>query len=139
MTEDNSLGFEIKNWIHGLGIVPKRLLAVTIDLMSVTAIMMVLSKLGNFLRGDPNFDLPFYSILILFLLKDLVNKEGSLGKRILQLQIMPEEKSDITDYLKRIIRNITLVIWPIEVIVLIIFKRRIGDMICATDVIKQNK
>lgn len=139
VTKDNSLGFEIKNRIHALGVIPKRLLAAYIDLIIITLLGLLISLVQNFSKLDAIFNVPMYSMFMFLVLKDVVYKEGSPGKKILMLQIIPEERSDIVHYLKRIIRNSTLIIWPIEVIVLIIFKKRIGDMICVTDVIKQNK
>lgn len=139
VTEDNSFGYEIKNRIQALGVVPKRLLAAYIDLIIITFIGVLISIVQDFSNLEATFDVPIYSLFMLSLFKDVVYKEGSPGKKLLKLQIIPEERSDIVHYLKRIIRNSTFIIWPIEVIVLIIFKKRIGDMICVTDVLKQNK
>lgn len=39
---------------------------------------------------------------------------------------------------KLILRNITLILWPIEIILLLLLKKRIGDMISSTCVVHYN-
>jgi hypothetical protein len=57
----------------------------------------------------------------------------SIAKRLLKLQVVDIKTDMPANPIKCLIRNLTLVIWPIEVIVALINnERRIGDFIAGT-------
>jgi len=74
-----------------------------------------------------------FSIFTAFLLnKDFFNAK-SVAKRKLGYQVIDKKTSEPADELKCVIRNSTLIIWPLEVIVTLISPRkRLGDIIAGT-------
>jgi len=64
--------------------------------------------------------------------KDIFNGR-SPAKRILKMQVIDNKTGLVANPLKCLVRNLTIVLWPIEVIfVLINPKRRLGDKIAGT-------
>ncbi len=76
---------------------------------------------------------PFISLI---LLKDILPRGTSIGKRIMSLKLVsvrnPAEKISIFRYL---IRNISVLIAPVEILMLLLFRYRIGDILTSTTVI----
>lgn len=121
----------------------KRLLASLIDYNIVLFIIQVPQMIILYLVGKDFFymfdELMNLNIIFSFLLmlcKDLVFKNASVGKRIMGLEII-NKNGNIPSSIVIILRNITIVIWPIEILLLIIFKRRVGDFIFNTTVCKK--
>ena len=78
------------------------------------------------------------STLAFLLLKDSVFKNASIGKRIFKLEIVKKDKTKLTimDVIKR---NVPIVIlWPIEVILVIVDNRRIGDSWAKTSIVHKD-
>lgn len=73
-------------------------------------------------------------MIILFSLKDLPFKEGSIGKIVCKLKLSTIDNKEVSNIFK-ILRNLTVIIWPIELLLLIIFNKRIGDMLYKTKVL----
>ena len=73
-------------------------------------------------------------MIILFSLKDLIFKEGSIGKIVCKLKLSTNDNKEVSNIFK-ILRNLTVIIWPIELLLLIIFNKRIGDMLYKTKVL----
>ena len=64
--------------------------------------------------------------------KDIINGRGP-AKRILKMQVIDNKTGQVANPLKCLARNLTIVLWPLEVIfVLIDPKRRLGDKIAGT-------
>ena len=59
----------------------------------------------------------------------------SVGKKIFKLEIIDKKTKVRASFLKRIIRNITWLLGPIEIFYFIIKKNRIGDKVADTIVI----
>ena len=76
----------------------------------------------------------FYIQIILYLAKDGYSSNGSIGKKLFRLKLVFNSKE--YQFLKIVIRNISLVFWPLEGILVLIFKRRIGDFIMGANVIE---
>jgi uncharacterized RDD family membrane protein YckC len=116
----------------------RRILAFLIDffLMSFLAGYLVLFILGpdilDFNKYDKMHTLAILILLPFFLLyfsKDMV--EGiSFGKWVLGIMIRNESDNKIPSYLKLFLRNLFIIIWPIELLVLVFNKdnKRLGDM-----------
>jgi hypothetical protein len=67
-----------------------------------------------------------------YLNKDIFNGR-SIAKRILKIQVIDHKSNQAASPLKCLVRNLTIPIWPIEVIfVLVNPKRRLGDKIAGT-------
>lgn len=76
--------------------------------------------------------------LLLLILKD-VFKNGSIGKRIMKLEIIDSKTQEKALLTKRILRNVTWVFSFIEVIFLIASDKRIGDRITGTEVVEKKQ
>jgi len=84
--------------------------------------------LGNFISTGICF--------IYFLLKDLSGQ--SIGKKILKLKIQNTNQTPSLSKGKMILRNIPILIWPIEMILLLSSDSRLGDRMTNTEVIELN-
>lgn len=72
--------------------------------------------------------------LVYLILRDLPNK-CSIGKKILKLKVIDSETGANAKKSKKILRNITWLFGPVEIIFFIITHKRIGDLIAKTDVV----
>lgn len=123
-----------------------RLASMFIDHFVMTFIMMllvmpvfVIQMIDVFeLNHDP-LSLDFFWIAAFFILGYAVyfNKDGLNGrspaKRILKMQVINNKTNMVASPLKCLLRNVTIIFWPIEVLfVLVNPKRRIGDLIAGT-------
>lgn len=125
----------------------QRILAILIDHIVGSIIYLFIFLAFNWesiiYPTDSNFMRPFetfYSILALgmiyFLLKDIYQGR-SIGKRVLGIAVRdignPSAKPGT---LRLVVRNITVILWPVELLLLILKRRRIGDIIARTQVTK---
>lgn len=82
-------------------------------------------------------DLIFYVMIFgmsLYFNKDMIQGK-SVAKRALKLEVVDIKTGEVASSLKCLVRNLTIAVWPIEVIaVLISPSRRIGDFIAGTRV-----
>jgi len=68
----------------------------------------------------------------LYFNKDMIQGK-SIAKRVLKIEVVDIKTGEIASSLKCLIRNLTIMIWPIEVIVVLASpSRRIGDYIAGT-------
>ncbi|MBX7156410.1 MAG: RDD family protein [Candidatus Kapaibacterium sp.] len=68
----------------------------------------------------------------LYFCKDAINGR-SPAKRILKLQVVNAGNGEVATPIRCLVRNLTCIIWPIEVIVALIRpERRLGDLIAGT-------
>ncbi|MFD0675192.1 RDD family protein [Cohnella sp. GCM10027633] len=122
-----------------------RILAFLIDHIIGTiifGIVFVLINLNSFIAPtNENINSRFESFnfvlaigMIFYFLRDVF--EGrSPGKRVLGIAVRGKEDSDrVPGKFHLILRNITLIIWPIELIILVIKGQRIGEMISKTQI-----
>jgi uncharacterized RDD family membrane protein YckC len=122
-----------------------RLLAFIIDhiISTVTVIIIftILSKGSLFLESN-NQDIMnmFTGTFILgfayYFLKD-VYQGRSIGKRICKVAVRDIKDKNLTpNFWRLVLRNVTIMIWPVELIILLVSGRRIGDIIASTQVIE---
>lgn len=72
---------------------------------------------------------------IYFLSKDFFGGQ-SLGKRLQKLQLVSLDGGQVS-YLRMVIRNLFLVVWPIELIIYLLNSgQRLGDILCKTTVVQ---
>ena len=69
---------------------------------------------------------------VLLCLKDVSGR--SVGKKLLKLNLLDVDSERAPSLIKRILRNISMVIWPVEVFFLLSKRRRIGDVLFHTRV-----
>ncbi|MDV2582374.1 RDD family protein [Alkalibacillus haloalkaliphilus] len=80
-------------------------------------------------------------ILIIYFLKDLC-RGVSVGKLIVGIAVRDGENGDnVPNKMRLFLRNLLLIVWPIEIILLATNKRkkRLGDQVANTDVVKVRK
>ena len=103
-----------------------------------------------FVFGKPDKDsISLNSTIFIFILSLLFfsiyfNKDGiggkSPAKRILGLRVIDVKTNKVANPIQCVIRNLTIILWPIEVIFSVInVERRIGDYIAGTKVILDDK
>lgn len=123
----------------------KRISAFLIDYFIITIIaspFLVLDILEINMENDIlNLIIKNLFVIIILLgifLKDIFDESGSIGKRIIGIKIKEFDYETIPKW-KLILRNMTIIIWPIEVIVLLITKTKIIDGILNLEVVAIKK
>ena len=81
----------------------------------------------------------FFIMFLVYLNKDFA-KGKSISKRILGLRVVDRQTGEPASSLKCFLRNLTWLIWPLEVFVSIFSRtRRIGDLLANTKVRRSTK
>ena len=125
----------------------KRLLAFIIDFMLFMFAFMFISMFiiyDDYFLFNEQFDKNCYIayvvcliiIIVLFIGKDML-KGQSLGKRIMKIKVVTI-KGESPRIWQCILRNLTFFIWPIEALLLLLDKRKIGDVLAKTIVVENN-
>ena len=118
-----------------MNILQKRIYAFFIDLMTIGLLGGVIGVVeDNFLENFRDTNIILYFILLLFILKDTIFKNGSIGKEILKLRIISVSENNTFFRIRKILRNITVIIWPIEFLILLIKNKRLTDIILKLNV-----
>ena len=116
-----------------------------IPIVGCAIIMLIIGLKAGWTEDEFNYITPivlFFTLLIsmavLVLVKDIKNGQ-SKGKKIMRIAVRDlSNPKQIPGKTKLILRNITLILWPIEIILLLLLKKRIGDMISSTCVVYDN-
>lgn len=74
---------------------------------------------------------------IYILLKDITGQ--SIGKRCLKLRIQNSDGTKIPSKGKMVLRNLPIILWPVEMILLLSSGKRLGDRMTNTKVIDVNR
>ena len=123
-----------------------RLASMLVDHFAMTFIMMIIVMPGfaismfNAFNQDHNPNSSIFggiSFMFAFGFSAYFNKDifngRSPAKRILKMQVIDNKTGKVANPLKCLVRNLTIPLWPLEVIfVLIDPKRRLGDKIAGT-------
>lgn len=117
----------------------KRVLSFLIDYIIILIIIDFIMSLWHLNVLDYFYHQQFF-VIILYLLKDLLFYNASIGKKICGIEILKEDNS-IPSTLTLIIRNILLILWPLDFLIVLATDKKICDMIFKTKVvnIKKNK
>ncbi|MBE6571828.1 MAG: RDD family protein [Ruminococcaceae bacterium] len=75
----------------------------------------------------------FLAFLFAYFFKDVVNGQ-SVGKRIMKIKVVDMDGNKPSIF-NLIIRNITIFIWPVEAILVLLNKQRLGDILAKTKVV----
>ncbi|NOU93105.1 hypothetical protein GC093_07660 [Paenibacillus sp. LMG 31456] len=74
--------------------------------------------------------------LIITMFKDVVNGR-SIGKRMTNISVIDSKRNDqVPSIWRLILRNITLLIWPVDLLYFLISGNRIGDILFSTQVVR---
>lgn len=77
--------------------------------------------------------------VIIYLLKDIVNGR-SIGKRLTNISVRDGANGvQVPPAWRLLLRNLTIFIWPVEIIILLLTGKRIGDFIFKTQVVSVQK
>ena len=76
-----------------------------------------------------------YCSLSYMVFRDVLG-EKSIGKIILKQRILDKDTNEKASFSKRLLRNITWLLGPIDIIVFLITKERLGDKIMRTKIIE---
>lgn len=92
-----------------------------------------------FLYAIVSFIAPLYDIFLIvafFLLvfKDITFRNASIGKKILKIEIQGYNDK-LPSLTTIILRNVFLILWPIEILIFLIYNKSIGDIIFKTRII----
>lgn len=123
-----------------------RLVSMLVDHFVLCFIMMVIVLPGlavsmfstfNRVHGSRGADIGIVDFLFVLAFSIYFNKDifngRSPAKRILKLQVIDVKTNEVASPLKCLVRNLSIILWPIEVIFVIINPRsRIGDKIAGT-------
>ena len=110
-----------------------RVIAMFIDMFLVGIITAPIGVLAAFLDVDFILKFTVVSSFLLFFLKDLYSKKGSYGKLkmnlCLRVKLSASKSEQELKYFK-VLRNVTLVLWPLEIFVALVNNgKRIGDLL----------
>jgi len=112
----------------------KRLEAIAIDLVSLLILFGGYIFITDLLGRAVNFPAFLMVSLAYMSLKDMIGA-ASVGKRIYKLRVRCANNPELTpSWYMLFLRNILAFLWPIELIVLMLTKRKIGDYITKSDV-----
>ena len=117
----------------------KRCVSAYLDVMiigSISQIIIILLTKFDIRKIFENFYAYLLFGLFLFLLKDLVFRNASIGKRALNLEILKSDNT-VPSISTLILRNIFVLLWPIDAILILANKRKIGDIIFKTKVVEK--
>ncbi len=92
---------------------------------------------GNYGSGKHSIFFSIYNFIVLsiYINKDIINGR-SIGKRITGYQIVDFNNKIAPSALRCLLRNLTIIIWPIEVVFIVLnTSRRLGDYIAGTELI----
>lgn len=73
-------------------------------------------------------------IILLFIAKDAINGQ-SIGKKLMKIKVV-DAHGKTPNIFKLIIRNITIYIWPIEAILVLLNKKKLGDRLAGTNIVE---
>jgi len=76
-----------------------------------------------------------YCSMSIFIIRDIIGKK-SLGKILFKLKIINKSDGQETTLLKRLLRNLTWLLGPVEIIFFLITKERMGDQLVKTKVVE---
>ena len=76
-------------------------------------------------------------ILVFFMSRDII-KGQSIGKRIARIKVVDNSEKNAA-WWQLILRNISVIIWPLEALLLLVDKKRIGDRMANTKVVLLEK
>ena len=111
-------------------ITTKRILGFGIDLM-ITGFIGAIIKFTLVDTAIISNNIGGLITLIIFLIRDVYSSNGSIGKKIMKTKLIINGNTQIF----KVLRNITTLLWPIEGLILLITKKRLGDMVFKTDVV----
>lgn len=117
----------------------KRLIAFLIDLLLIAIIVNMFFFATQTVKSQLFVQFLSAMMVTMLLCKDCINGK-SAGKRIMKIEIANEKEGEKVSAVSCVVRNIFVVLWIIEILVLFISKeKRIGDYVAKTKVVSNSK
>lgn len=117
----------------------KRLIAFLIDLLLIVIIVNMFFFATQTVKSQLFVQFLSAMMVTMLLCKDCISGK-SAGKRIMKIEIANEKEGEKISAVSCIVRNIFVVLWIIEILVLFISKeKRIGDYVAKTKVVSNSK
>ena len=117
----------------------KRLIAFLIDLLLIVIIVNMFFFATQTVKSQLFVQFLSAMMVTMLLCKDCINGK-SAGKRIMKIEIANEKEGEKVSAVSCVVRNIFVVLWIIEILVLFISKeKRIGDYVAKTKVVSNSK
>ena len=117
----------------------KRLIAFLIDLLLIAIIVNMFFFATQTVKSQLLVQFLSAMMVTMLLCKDCINGK-SAGKRIMKIEIANEKEGEKVSAVSCVVRNIFVVLWIIEILVLFISKeKRIGDYVAKTEVVSNSK
>lgn len=125
----------------------KRILSYIIDMgifMLIVWFLGILMIVSQFvLDGDAIGEVMYYIMRLVsivsilgVILKDIILRKRSVGKKIMGLKIVTKDGNEPKLY-QLIVRNVFSLVWIVEAVLLLLGKERIGDRVAKTIVIEE--
>jgi uncharacterized RDD family membrane protein YckC len=124
----------------------KRIIAGFIDYLITCLIQSILLVLffikplmesgqnGNIINAMARMLIITYCSMSFMVVRDIIGKM-SIGKKIMKLKIIDKDDGKETVWTRRLLRNLTWLLGPVDIIVFLITNERLGDKIAGTNVI----
>ena len=116
----------------------KRITATIIDyyiiILSSTLFIGIIT-MGKFSANAVTVALYFVVFIPSVIFKDYVFKDASIGKKLMKIKIVGEN-GEYATFEMRLLRSITLIFVPIELIMILTKNKRLGDYLAHTQVIE---
>jgi len=120
----------------------KRLLAGIIDFLIIcfmSSLLVLIVTFGEMNISSVSIMTYFLSFFLMLMFKDYVGKNASIGKMIFKLIVANNGSAKASNIIRvHITRNITLILLPIEIVLIIVNNRRIGDILANTCVVQKS-
>jgi len=128
-----------------MNVTAKRILAILIDVfvfgfIAVISFLAVCYLIVRYQLDERFFLSSWYTVIcILFIMRDAINI--GIGKKVMKLNVKcidadyrstKETDTGNAGWRKIFLRNITLLIWPVELLILLANSSRLGDIIAHT-------
>ena len=126
----------------------KRVIAGIIDyviagfIQTVLMMLFFIIPLQNNKLASGDLDILFRMMTITYcsmgflIIRDIIGKR-SLGKIIMKLKIVIKKNEKDASFVKRLLRNLTWILGPVDIIVFLITQERLGDKIIGTKVVEK--
>lgn len=117
----------------------KRIIATVIDFYIITfssSLFITVITIGKLSFNAVTISAYFVVFVLSAIFKDYIFKDASIGKKIMKIRLVSENGEYVT-FEMRLLRAVTLIFVPIELIMIITKNKRLGDYLAHTQVIEK--
>ncbi|MBE6788793.1 MAG: RDD family protein [Ruminococcaceae bacterium] len=122
-----------------MSVIIKRLVAAAIDhyiICFISSFVVLIVTLGEMNISVLSVIAFLFSCLVLFVCKDILLGNASIGKRIMKLKIATDSNSKM-GFITALKRTIPCILLPIELLLIITKNQRLGDIWAKTTVVEK--